>query len=303
MVALFDLIRKVAPVDVPVLISGESGTGKDLVARAVHGLSRRAGQTFLSINCAAVPETLLESELFGHERGAFSGAERARPGYFREADGGTLFLDEIGDMSLGQQSKLLRVLESGELIPVGSEHPIHVDVRLVAATNRNLETMAADGSFRNDLLFRIDTVRLEIPALRERREDIPILVAYFLERVPSTGGAAPRMGAAAMKAVLDYPWPGNVRELEHAIEHAALVSSGDVILPDDLPARVRAQLAGGGAARFNTEGTFRQAKAEFERAYFKDLLERTEGNITQAARLAGIHRATFHDKLHKLGLV
>ncbi len=222
---LFELVRKVASVDVPVLVSGESGTGKDLVARAIHGLGTRAAATFLSINCAAVPENLLESELFGHERGAFSGAERARLGYFREADGGTLFLDEIGDMSLGQQAKLLRVLESGELIPVGAERPVHVDVRVIAATNQDLEEMARTQRFRRDLLFRIDTVHIRLPPLRERREDIVVLVAHFLEHAPvRPGGSVPRLGKTAMRKLLDYGWPGNVRELEHAIEHAVLVA-------------------------------------------------------------------------------
>jgi DNA-binding NtrC family response regulator len=182
MLALFELIRKVGPADVPVLIIGESGTGKDLVARALHGQSRRAARTFLSINCAAVPESLLETELCGHERGAFSGAVRARTGYFRQADGGTLFLDEISDMSLGQQAKLLRVLESGEVMPVGSEHPEHTDVRVVAATHQDLEKLAAQGRFREDLLFRIETVCLRLPPLRERREDTAAARAHRRRR-------------------------------------------------------------------------------------------------------------------------
>ncbi len=303
--ALFDLIRKVACSDVPVLITGESGTGKDLVARALHGLSPRAQNTFLSVNCAALPEHLLESELFGHERGAFSGAVRARTGYFREADGGTLFLDEVGDMSAGQQAKLLRVLESGEIIPVGSERSLHVDVRVVTATNRDLETLMRQGSFREDLLFRIDTVRLQLPPLRERREDIPLLAAHFLERAGSDAAArTPRLGGAAMRCLLDHGWPGNVRELAHAIEHAVLVADGEEICPTDLPARVRGeqppislehsqQMAG---------QPYSEARRAFERGYFSDLLERADGKVSVAAALAGIHRATFHKKLRQLGL-
>ncbi len=304
MQVLFDLIRKVGPANVPVLITGESGTGKDLVAKALHGQSPRAGNKFLSINCAAVPESLLESELFGHERGAFSGAVRARSGYFREADGGTLFLDEIGDMSPGQQAKLLHALESGEIIPVGSEKPVRVDVRLVAATNRDLEELVRQGKFREDLLFRIDTVRLELPPLRERRDDIAILAAHFLERVSLTTGVdAPSLSAATMRCLLDHFWPGNVRELAHAIEHAVLVASGEKIEPEDLPARVCGDASAEASASLGTDGqAFREARQVFERAYFSNILKRAEGKIGLAARLAGIHRTTFHKKLGQLGL-
>jgi DNA-binding NtrC family response regulator len=306
MQALFELIRKVAPADVPVLITGQSGTGKDLVARALHGLSSRAQGTFLSVNCAAVPESLLESELFGHERGAFSGAVRARAGYFREADGGTLFLDEVAEMSPGQQAKLLRVLESGEIIPVGSEHAVQVDVRVVAATNRDLEVLVREGRFREDLLFRIETVRLHLAPLSERREDIPLLAAHFLERA-GTGIAvrAPRLGKAAMRCLLDHSWPGNVRELAHAIEHAVLVVDGDEIRPEDLPSRVRGERpAAAPLPAMESAGgrPYREARQEFERAYFRDLLDRANGKVSIASALAGIHRATFHAKLRQLGL-
>jgi len=303
---IFDLIRKVGPSDVPVLITGESGTGKDLVARALHGQSRRAQRTFLSLNCAAVPESLLESELFGHERGAFSGAVRARTGYFREADGGTLFLDEVGDMSPAQQAKLLRVLESGEIIPVGSEHTLNVDVRILAATNHDLEAMTREGKFREDLLFRIETVRLQLPPLRERREDIPLLAAHFLERVSlSNGIQAPRLAAPAMRCLLGHSWPGNVRELAHAIEHAVLVSDGEEIRSEDLPPRV---LGENSSPEFELrEGltglNYREARLLFERDYFRAVLERAGGKVGVAATLAGIHRATFHTKLRHAGLI
>ncbi len=304
MQVLFDLIRKVGPAGVPVLITGESGTGKDLVAKALHGQSPRAGNKFLSINCAAVPESLLESELFGHERGAFSGAVKARTGYFREADGGTLFLDEIGDMSPGQQAKLLHALESGEIIPVGSEKPVRVDVRLVAATNRDLEELARKGTFREDLLFRIDTVRLELPPLRERRDDIPLLAAHFLARVSlTTGVEAPSLSAASMRCLLDHSWPGNVRELAHAIEHAVLVAVGEKIQPEDLPTRVCDEQTALTSMASASDGTaFREARSAFERAYFSDILKRADGKMGLAARLAGIHRTTFHKKLRQLGL-
>ena len=305
MQTLFDLIRKVACSDVPVLITGESGTGKDLVARALHGLSPRVQETFLSINCAALPENLLESELFGHERGAFSGAVRTRTGFFREADGGTLFLDEVGDMSPGQQAKLLRVLESGEIIPVGSEQTIRVDVRVVTATNRDLDELTRRGSFREDLLFRIDTVRVHLPPLRERREDIPLLAAHFLERAAGAEDArTPRLGAAAMRCLFDHGWPGNVRELAHAIEHAVLVADGEEIRPEDLPPRVRGgqRLEGPAVAQAAGGQPYGEARRAFERAYFRDLLDRAGGKVSVAAGLAGIHRATFHKKLRQLGL-
>ncbi len=303
MLRVFDLIRRVSPARAPVLVTGESGTGKDLVARAVHGLSPRARKTFLSLNCAAVPETLLESELFGHEKGAFSGADRPRAGYFREADGGTLFLDEIGDMSLAQQAKLLRVLESGELIPVGGQQPVHVDVRVIAATNQDLEALAAQKKFRLDVLFRINTITIHLPALRERREDIPLIVAHFLEKeAEGLKGPAPRMSTAAMRALLAYDWPGNVRELEHAIEHAALVADSDEIKPEDLPPRVQGMSGAGASGHAVLSGAYREARRAFERDYMIDVLKRAEGNISRAADLAGIHRATFHAKLRQLGL-
>jgi two-component system response regulator AtoC len=303
MTHVFDLIRRVGPARAPVLVTGESGTGKDLVARAIHGLSPRARKTFLSLNCAAVPENLLESELFGHEKGAFSGADRSRAGYFREADGGTLFLDEIGDMSLGQQAKLLRVLESGDFIPVGSEQPVHVDVRVIAATNQDLESLAGQKKFRLDLLFRINTVTIRLPPLRERREDIPVMVAHFLEKnAGGLKGPAPRMSTAAMRALFAYDWPGNVRELEHAIEHAVLVADGDEIGPQDLPPRLHGASSAGTGGRSALSGAYREARRQFERDYMVDVLKRAEGNISRAADLAGIHRATFHAKLHRLGL-
>ena len=303
MTRVFDLVRKVGPSELPVLIVGESGTGKDLVARAIHGLSARADKRFLSINCAAVPETLLESELFGHEKGAFSGADRARPGYFREADGGTLFLDEIGEMSPAQQAKLLRVIETGEMMPVGSEKVVRVDVRLLAATHQDLERLVKEKRFREDLLYRIDTVRVEIPPLRSRKEDIPLLVAHFVERARPTQGAPPRLGAAAMRCLLHYDWPGNVRELEHAIEHAVLVAEGPEITGEDLPAKLRPQSASPAAdATWRGAGSYRAARRLFERDFFTALLADAEGNVARAADLAGLHRATFYQKMKRLGL-
>jgi two-component system response regulator HydG len=298
---IFELIRKAAAAELPVLITGESGTGKDLVARAIHGLSRRAERTFLTINCAAVPDSLLESELFGHTRGAFSGAESERAGYFREADGGTLFLDEIGEMSTNQQAKLLQVLESGEFLPVGSDQAQRVDVRIVTATNQDLEGLIEEQRFRQDLLYRIDTVHVHMPPLRERREDIPLLAAHFLERVElRTGRPAPDMGGQAMRLMLSYDWPGNVRELEHSIDHAVMVAESGEISAADLPPRLRGGQDGSAAPAFT--GSYRDEKRRFEQHYFDQVLERAEGNISSAAQLAGLHRATVHEKLKQLGL-
>ncbi|MDF1562544.1 MAG: sigma-54 dependent transcriptional regulator [Deltaproteobacteria bacterium] len=303
---LFELVRRVAPVDYPVLVTGESGTGKELVARALHGLSARKKNTFLSVNCAAITETLLESELFGHEKGAFTGAMRARPGHFREASGGTLFLDEIGEMPLAQQAKLLRVLETGEVMPVGGDRTEKVDIRLVAATNRDPEEMVAEGGFRHDLLYRIDTVRVHLPPLRERPEDIPLLVDHFLKATTEKTGKSHTVSSATLQRLIAYPWPGNVRELAHAIEHGVLVASGERLEPGDLPARIAGKSGGGGGEGLLPNAgssTFRAARLAFERAYLEDLLERAGGNISRAAAMAGLHRSTLHEKLrrHDLG--
>jgi len=303
---LFELVRRVAPVDYPVLVTGESGTGKELVAQAIHGLSSRKNSTFLSVNCAAISETLLESELFGHEKGAFTGAMRARAGHFREASGGTLFLDEIGEMPLAQQAKLLRVLESGEVMPVGGDHAEKVDVRLVAATNRDPEELVAEGSFRHDLLYRIDTVRVHLPPLRERPEDIPLLVQHFLEQTALKTGRSHKLSAATLQRLISYPWPGNVRELAHAIEHGVLVAKGERLEPDELPLRISGKGAGGSPSHqrdgIPTTGSLRAAQLAFERRYLEELLERAEGKVSRAAAMAGVHRSTLHEKLRRHGL-
>jgi len=242
---VFKLIGQLAGSDATVLITGESGTGKELVARAIYQHSRRADQPFLAVNCAAIPEGLLESELFGHERGAFTGATQQRIGKFEQCHRGTLFLDEIGDMGLATQAKILRVLQTGQFERVGGNQTLQVDVRILAATNRPLEEMVAARQFREDLFYRLNVVRIHLPPLRERKEDIPLLVEYFLRRIAREQNQAPRsMTAAALEALVAYRWPGNVRELENVLRRASVMAKGEAILPGDLPPEV----TGSGAA-------------------------------------------------------
>jgi DNA-binding NtrC family response regulator len=257
---VLDAIARVAPTSASVLLLGESGTGKELAARRIHELSERTRGPFVTVNCAAVPDTLVESELFGHLRGAFTGADRDRPGKLRQADGGTLFLDEIGDMSPAAQAKLLRVLQEGVVEPLGGGRPVQVDVRVVAATHRDLKSMVAGGRFREDLLFRIRVVEIRLPALRERRGDVLLLADHFLAH-SAAGGAAPAaagpgrrqrlaLSPAAERLLLAYPWPGNVRELANAIERAVIFCrGGELVQPEDLPAELREQRQDGEAAR------------------------------------------------------
>ncbi len=234
MIAVFDLIERVAPSDVSVLIQGETGTGKELVARAVHEASRRAARPFVAVNCAAVPANLLESELFGHVRGAFTGAVADRAGHFRSADGGTLFLDEIGDMPLEMQAKLLRVLQEGEVRPVGGSKTHRVDVRVVAATHRDLKAMCAEGRFREDLLFRLDVVRLELPPLRDREGDVALLAGALVGKLAAElGVVTPELTPEALERLAAWRWPGNVRELENELRRAIALSGGR-IGPEDL---------------------------------------------------------------------
>jgi len=232
--ALFELLGKVAPSDVSVLIQGETGTGKELVARALHEHSRRKGKPFLAENCAAVPASLLESELFGHKKGSFTGAVADRPGHFVAADGGTVFLDEIGDMPLAMQSKLLRVLQEGEVRPVGSNKIVKVNVRVVAASNKSLPAMCKEGSFREDLFFRLNVITLVLPPLRERGGDVPHLVRYYLQKTGEELGRTITIRPDALAALERWGWPGNVRELENVIRRAAVFAKGE-ITPAELP--------------------------------------------------------------------
>src|SRR5438067_1282894 len=242
---VFKMIGRVSHSDAPVMITGESGTGKELVARAIHHYSQRSGKNFVAINCAAIPEQLLESELFGHEKGAFTGAVERRTGRFEQSDGGTLFLDEIGDMPLSLQGKILRVLQNGEFSRVGSSGTLKTDVRIIAATNKNLEQEVANKHFREDLFYRLNVVRIQLPPLRQRVEDIRLLAEYFLQKV-ATRKHLPRLQLSeeAVRALESYTWAGNVRELENTIQRASVLATSDIILPTDLPLGTAASAAG-----------------------------------------------------------
>jgi two-component system response regulator HydG len=295
------ILERIAPSNVPILIEGESGTGKDLLARAAHAMSSRASRPYVALNMSAIPENLAESELFGHEKGAFTGAEQARPGFFAEAEGGTLFLDEVGLLPPALQPKLLRVLQDGEYIPVGSRKPRKADVRIIAATNENLQRSVREGKFREDLWFRLRVVPLRLPPLRERKEDVPLLVEHLVKKHALRLARPPlQPDAEAMKALLDHAWPGNIRELEHAIERGLLLARGAVITLQDLPPELsqQAQDPAGGS-----EGRYRRARDAWERKYFEDLLREAGGSAARAAELAGIHRSTLYEKLTRYGLV
>jgi DNA-binding NtrC family response regulator len=316
MQAVYKQVGRVAPQDVTVLVLGESGTGKELVARAVYSYSKRADKPFLAINCAAIPETLLESELFGHEKGAFTGADRRRIGKFEQAHGGTLFLDEIGDMTPLTQAKVLRVLQGQEFERVGGSQPIRADVRVVAATHRDLEKMVAEGAFRGDLYYRLNVFTIRIPALRERGDDLPLLAEHFVRRFGRELGKDVRgIAPEAMDVLRKYPWPGNVRELQSLVKQALLETTGPMVLPEFLPATVRR--ADGGATGFDfgdltgyVEGQLRAGttrlyadyQALSDRHVLGLVLRHAEGNLSQASRLLGITRATLRTKLSALGL-
>jgi len=319
---LAGLVRRVAPRAVTVLLTGESGTGKERVAEAIVRASERASRPFLRFNCAALPDELAEAELFGHTRGAFTGAQRARNGLFREASGGTLLLDEVGELTLGTQAKLLRVLQEGEVRPLGDDRSYPVDVRILAATHRDLPRLVAEGRFREDLYYRLKVVELTVPPLRERPEDIPVLTRHFLQRY------AERFGVGALRAPPDLvtrlatrPWPGNVRELENAIEAlVALSVDGELDLsllspagiapgpgpatPEPAPSGAqRDTLVDAGAADAEGQLSLRQRVEAYERGLIVRALEAAQGSRRGAALRLGLSRATLHDKLHKYGLV
>jgi len=291
--ALLEMIGKVARSTLPVLVTGETGTGKELVARSVHEASGRG--PFVPVNCAALPEHLLESELFGHERGAFTGADKVKTGLFEEAQGGTLFLDEVGELPAPLQPKLLRALEEGEIRRVGATRPIHVDVRLVAATNRDLEEEVAAGRFREDLFWRLNGLALHVPPLRERPADIPALVEHYLARFAADRLGAARMTPEALTLLASYPWPGNVRELRSVVERATTLAAGGPVGVDVLPDRVRH----GGLLRATIqEAANRQLSlAEVERAYILEILRIAGGNKSRAAEILGLDRKTLYRKL------
>jgi DNA-binding NtrC family response regulator len=295
-------IRLVAPTRMNVLITGESGTGKELVARGVHGLSPRADRPFLPLNCAAIPESLLESELFGHEKGSFTGATASRPGKFESAEGGTLFLDEVGDVSPAIQAKLLRAIEQKEVLRVGGSQVIHADVRIIAATNQDLKLRVEEKAFREDLYYRLNVFNIDVPPLRERREDIPKLCDHFLEAIGKENGVPPgRLSPAALKCLLAYRWPGNVRQLRNALETATLVAQGEAIEPGDLPPEVaRGILPPTSAEPIPLPAS--RTLVEMERDAIRAALAQTAGNMTQAAKLLGIGRRTLQRKVKEFGV-
>jgi DNA-binding NtrC family response regulator len=299
MSAVFQLLTKVAPTKSTVLLTGESGTGKEVIARAIHHYSAVADRIFLPINCAAIPESLLESQLFGHVRGAFTGAIASQEGLFSRAKDGTIFLDEIGEMPLGLQSKLLRAIEAKEILPVGSTQPIKVDVRIIAASNRNLKQMASEGTFREDLFYRLAVVEIALPPLRDRREDIPPLVDYLVRRHNREMKRQYRgVDSAAMKVLLSQPWKGNVRELDNAIEHAMIVGDSEWITPADLPRSVVPDAAPGAAP----SDDLREALRAYERVHIESVLKRAEGDKRATADRLGLSLSSLYRKIDELGI-
>jgi DNA-binding NtrC family response regulator len=289
---VYELVEMVAPTDATVLITGESGTGKEVVARAIHAASARRHMPLVVIHCGALTETLLESELFGHERGAFTGAQYRKKGKFEVADGGSVFLDEISDISLKTQTDLLRVLQEKEIVRVGGTQPIKVDFRCLAATNKNLEELVKEGTFRPDLFYRLNVFAIHLPPLRERREDIPLLVDYFLRKhAGNMNKPVPRPSAAALDLLLNYPWPGNVRELENAVERALVIGRGGDVQPSDFPFQLHPHEAHAG-----------RTLEEMERVHIERVLEECSWNLSRTARTLGIDRTTLYNKIKRFGL-
>ena len=296
---IFQFIARVAPSESTVLIEGESGTGKELAARALHRNSPRAARQFVAINCAAIPETLLESDLFGHERGAFTGASVLKKGRLEVADGGVVFLDEIGELAPALQVKLLRVLQEREFQRVGGTGTIKVDIRLIAATNSDLDAAVKAGRFRQDLYYRLAVMRVTMPPLRERREDIPMLARHFLQKYAKRSKVKPKpVSREAMAALVHYEWPGNVRELENAIERALVMGSSDAVLLEDLPESLLEQES---AAEMH-EGKYHASVKELKKQLIIDAVEQTGGNYVEAAGILGVHPNYLHRLIRNLGL-
>ena len=300
MIEILDTVRKVAATSATVMIYGESGTGKELIARAVHNLSERANRPFVSVSAGALPETLLESELFGYEKGAFTGAMTPKPGRFEMANGGTLFLDEIGDITPAVQVKLLRVLQERSFERLGGTRSIEVDVRVLAATNQDLQQLIADGGFREDLFYRLNVVPITLPPLRQRAGDIPLLVAHFLEKYKA---GSKRMTPDAMEALTRYQWPGNIRELENSIERIVILSHGDDITVEDLPEEVRTGITTGGPSSnvfvLPDEGVDLE---EVELDLVRQALDRSGASVPKAAKLLGLTTKTLEARMARLGL-
>lgn len=297
---VYNLIEKIAPSGVPVLIVGESGTGKELVARAIHKRSTRKEGKFVPVNCGAIPETLIESELFGHEKGAFTGATEKKKGLLEISHGGTLFLDEVGDLPLSVQMKLLRFLQEKEFVRVGGTNPIKVDTRIISATNKNLEEEIEKGNFRKDLYYRIQAVILPLPPLREREEDIPILVEHFLSKYKNEGveKKKKRFSPEAMELLTAYPWPGNVRELENVVRGCIALSEGSLIGVDSLPPRLKERREKKNALR----GSWAEMQKKFAERYIREILKEAGGNVSRASRMAGISRRHFYEKMKEYNI-
>src|SRR6187397_3652846 len=296
------LILKIAKSNSTVLIRGESGTGKELIARSIHKNSLRTNEVFQAVNCAAINENLLESELFGHEKGSFTGAHAEKKGLFEVADRGTLFLDEIAELDVGMQAKLLRALQERRIRRVGGTHEMNVDVRVIAATNRDLRAMVSDGRFRDDLYYRINVLSVDVPSLRERREDIPVLIDFFLKKhTRNTSRLVRGLTAETRKLMVDYSWPGNVRQLESAIERAILLCEGDEITVEDLPLEVRQESrpVAEGAFKLPAEGINFE---DVERDLIMQAMEQTDYNITKSAKLLGLTFRTLQYRLEKFGI-
>ena len=303
MSAIFDLINRLARTTTTVLIEGETGTGKEQVARALHQVSRSRSGPLIAVSCAAVPETLLESELFGHEKGAFTSAVSQRKGRFELAEGGTLFLDEVGDIPTLMQAKLLRVLQERRFERVGGNHSVEVDVRVIAATNRCLQGMVRDGTFREDLYYRLNVVKIDLPPLRQRPEDIPLLAMHFAEKFASPNQPPKTLSPACMELLLRYGWPGNIRELENAIERACVSSRGELVEPEHLPSEVVRPASGKTQGHIDWSSPLPELLAELtgriERRYLRKAVKRSQGNMDRCARLCGLGRRTLTNKLAK----
>jgi DNA-binding NtrC family response regulator len=313
---VFKMVGRVAHSDAPVMITGESGSGKELVARAIHHHSQRNSKSFVAVNCAAIPEQLLESELFGHEKGAFTGAAGQRIGRFEQSHGGTLFLDEIGDMPLSLQSKILRVLQDGQFSRVGGNDTLRSDARIIAATNKNLEHEVAEKRFREDLFYRLNVVRIQLPPLRQRIEDIQLLAEYFLRKVALQKHLPQlKLSEEAVRVLEAHPWPGNVRELENTIQRACVLASSDILLPKDIPLGNPAPgesevAAGDGGVEAAIEVLLNAAAVNpntqllpwLEEVFTLHAMKKTRGNQVRAARLLGITRATLRKRAERFGI-
>jgi transcriptional regulator with GAF, ATPase, and Fis domain len=299
MLETLEFIRRAAPTDSTVLIQGESGTGKELVARGLHNNSARAKGPFVAINCAAIAETLLESELFGHEKGAFTGANAQKKGKVETAQGGTLFLDEVGELALGLQAKLLRLLQEREFERVGGTHPIKLDTRVIAATNRSLPAAVKAGTFRNDLYYRLGVITITVPPLRDRREDIPTLAAHFMAKAArNSRGRLKRLSTEALTCLASYHWPGNVRELENALERAIVLGSSETVLPEDLPETI----VEAAPTDATSAGNYYRELADFKKKLLSQALQQVDGNYTQAAQILGLHPNSLLRLIRNLGL-